>query len=468
MKKTEPPAPAAGFALRALSPLDGRYAAVAAPLAAHFSEAALIRLRLKTQTRWIAAVVPQVAPRLWTGKNQKALAAAEKDIDGAQTPAQVKRLEAQTRHDVKAAEYWLAERLQARGAAALRPYAHFACTSWDVNNIAFSLQVAAALQSSLLPALQGAQSRLLQLAQRHANAAMLARTHGQPASPTTVGKEFANFAARLAPRLARLRACRLPAKANGASGNYNAHCVAAPKTNWQRLSQDFVESFGLRFAPYTTQIEPYDDFAELCDLLRRINTILLDLCRDVWGYVALNYFLQKTAGAAEAGSSAMPHKINPIDFENAEGNLGVANAMLAHFGDKLPVSRWQRDLSDSTVLRSAGAAFGHCLLAWRAVAVGLDKLQINPPALQADLNAHWEVLAEAAQTVLRAEGLPDAYERLKAFSRGKAVSAEGFREFVRAQPVSPAAKARLLALTPAGYCGLAARLAKRAARGLAK
>ena len=378
--------------------------------------------------------------------------------DGEDAAAAVKKLEAQTNHDIKAVEYWIGEQLRARGLEALCPYVHFACTSWDINNVALALDVHDALRDALLPALADVTAGIRAQAQAHAHTPMLARTHGQPASPTTLGKEFANFYARLAPRQARLAAVRLPAKFSGAVGNYNAHTAAAPHINWAEVTRDFVQRQGLAFVPCTTQIEPYDDLAELFELLRRINTILLDFCRDCWGYISVEYFIQEAGGAAEAGSSTMPHKINPIEFENAEGNLGIANALLGHFADKLPVSRWQRDLSDSTVLRAIGSGFGHTLIAWKGAHKGLGKIKINHAKLTADLDANWAVLTEAVQTVLRLNGISDAYEQLKDLSRGQALDKTTLHTFVQNLPLNEAAKASLLALTPATYCGLAAQL----------
>ena len=451
--------------LTALSAVDGRYQRHTAPLAAHFSEAALIGWRLRVEVAWLEKILPLLAPDLRTHTTASALTAIKQEIgNNADTAAaDIKRIEQDTKHDVKAVEYWLAARLQAHNAAALRPYVHFACTSWDINNVAFSKQVSAAVCEVMLPQLRDLTVTLQARAAKHAAVPMLSRTHGQAASPTTVGKEFANFVARLMPRLQRLETLRLPAKFNGAVGNYNAHLAAAPTFDWQQIAREFIESWGLRFAPHTTQIEPYDDLADLFDLVRRINGILLDLCRDCWGYIGIDYFLQQSAGGAETGSSTMPHKINPIDFENAEGNIGVANALLSHFADKLQVSRWQRDLSDSTVLRAVGGAFGHTLIAWRATATGLGKISLNHEKLAADLDANWQVLGEAVQTVLRAAGVADAYEQLKALSRGRRVDADGMREFIQSLDIADDARASLLALTPATYCGLAASLARQTA-----
>ena len=445
----------------ALSAVDGRYQKITKSLAAHFSEAALIRWRLRIEIDWLRVVVPVVNPYLWTETTAAALDTIVASLDNEdKIISDIKALENETKHDVKAVEYWLAERLSGIGIPELVPFVHFACTSWDINNIAVAKQLSAAKEQVMLPALSDLLDKLLELAKVHADTPMLSRTHGQPASPTTVGKEFANIAARLKPNMQRLKDFVLPAKINGAVGNYNAHIVAAPHADWPVLARRFIESKNLRFAAYTTQIEPYDELAELFDLLRRINTVLLDCCRDMWGYISLEYFIQPAGGGLETGSSTMPHKVNPIDFENAEGNIGVANALFAHFSDKLPVSRWQRDLSDSTVLRSIGTAFGHTLIAWRATLAGLNKICVNTEKLNADLDANWQVLGEAVQTVLRAAGVADAYEQLKRLSRGKAVSAKDMRDFISQLPLEEALKKRLLTLSPASYCGLASDLAR--------
>lgn len=461
--------------LTALSAVDGRYRHVTEPLAAHFSESALIEWRLRVEMAWLEKILPHLAPTLNTKK--KVLETIKKEIAGKKTLrndkgeeerawVKVKRIETATKHDVKAVEYWLMGRLQEHDADALCPYVHFACTSWDINNIAFSLQVMGALREVMLPPLRALKEKLCIYAHEHADTPMLSRTHGQAASPTTVGKEFANVAVRLAAMVERLEAFQLPAKFNGAVGNYNAHVIAAPTVDWRTLTREFVESFasqGLRFSPYTTQIEPYDELAALFDLLRRVNMVLLDFCRDCWSYISADYFSQKKSdNIFETGSSTMPHKINPIDFENAEGNLGVANALFSHFGDKLPVSRLQRDLSDSTVLRAVGGAFGHTLIAWRAAVAGLDKISINKDKLAADLNANWQVLTEAVQTALRAAGDDLAYEKLKDLSRGKPVTAATLHKFIDSLELKQDVKARLLALTPATYCGLAGELARAA------
>lgn len=448
--------------LDALSPLDGRYHSETSPLAAYFSERALIRERALVELAWLKTLAPMFS--FSADLDLSPLAELEKEI--AENPESgmaeaVKRREQTTRHDIKALEYYLHEELRRRGLAALAPLVHFACTSWDINNIAWGRMIRGALQSVMLPQLRLLAGSISERAAEFAGMPMLARTHGQPASPTTVGKEFAVFFDRLSPRLAKLEQWKPRGKMNGASGNYNAHYIARPDVDWLAVSQNFVESQGMHFAARTTQIEPYDDLADLFDGLRRINIILLDFCRDMWGYIALDYFCQENK-SGETGSSTMPHKINPIDFENGEGNIGVANALFLHFSEKLPVSRWQRDLSDSTVLRNIGAAFGNTLLAWRGAVRGLGRLTPNAPRMEADLDANWQILAEAVQTVLRAENASDdAYELLKDFSRGANINRSGLHDFIRGLPLGEDAKARLLSLTPRGYCGAAAPLAGR-------
>lgn len=372
----------------------------------------------------------------------------------------VKELEQTTRHDVKAVEYWLRDQLQERGLGELRPLAHFACTSWDINNLATSRMMMGALQQEMVPQLQSVVDAICERAALYADVPMLSRTHGQPASPTTAGKEFANFAARLSPRLQALAHWKARGKINGATGNYNAHIVARPDLDWPAIARQFVETQDMRFAPLTTQIEPYDDLADLFNLLRGVNNILLGFCRDMWGYIALEYFKQKK-NAQEVGSSTMPHKINPIDFENAEGNIGIANALFSHLSDKLPVSRWQRDLSDSSAIRNIGLAFAHSFLAWRGIMRGLSRAELNADCLQADLNGNWQVLAEAVLTVLRAENIgDDPYELLKQFSRGAKVDRDSLHQFINHLSLSDDAKQKLLSLAPGNYCGLASQLAK--------
>jgi adenylosuccinate lyase len=449
--------------LTALSPLDGRYARAAEPLRAWFSELALIRHRVKVEVEWLIALgadaaIPEVAPfPPAAAARLRALAETFGEADG----ERVKAIERETNHDVKAIEYWIRERVA--GDAALTrasAFIHFACTSEDISNLAYALMVRGARDEVLLPAIDALAAKLAALARAHAGEPMLARTHGQPATPTTLGKELANVVHRLRRARERLAAVRLTGKANGAVGNYNAHLAAYPEIDWEAFARGFVESLGLEFNPYTVQIEPHDALAELFDAVARLNTVLVDLDRDLWGYISLGYFRQKPV-AGEVGSSTMPHKVNPIDFENSEGNLGVANALLRHLAEKLPVSRWQRDLTDSTVLRNVGVALGHGLLGYVSAARGLDRLEVDGARLEADLEANWEVLAEAVQTVMRRHGIEDAYERLKALTRGERVTAERLREFVRGLAIPEDARQRLLALTPATYTGAAAKLAGR-------
>jgi len=449
--------------LAALSPLDGRYERSADPLRPYFSEAALIRHRVLIELEWLKALaaerrIRELKPfsRATRVALDRLIAAfAEKDA------THIKNIEAETNHDVKAIEYWLKGRL-AKNAEVQRSleFIHFACTSEDINNLAYALMLAQARDRVMLPRLDQLIVALRALARRHAARPMLARTHGQPASPSTLGKEMANFAHRLARARAAIERVALLGKMNGAVGNYNAHTAAYPGFPWEAFCRRFVERLGVQFNPFTTQIEPHDSYAELFDAYARANTVLLDLDRDLWGYVSLGYFRQKPK-KGEVGSSTMPHKVNPIDFENSEGNIGIANALLRHLADKLPVSRWQRDLSDSTALRNAGVALGHTLLAYGACLRGLGKLEADAGRMAADLDANWEVLAEPVQQVMRKHGVPDAYEKLKALTRGKRLDRRQLAAFVRALPIPPAAKKRLLALTPAAYTGLAADLARR-------
>ena len=428
-------------------------------MAERFSERALIHQRLLLEIEWLKTLLPLFSFSKKTPPSALDILAEE----AAQSEAadEVKRHEQSTRHDVKAAEYWLRDRLRAHDLSHLQSLAHFGCTSWDINNLALGRMIAGASRNVLQPSLENLLAAIAERAAAFADMPMLARTHGQPASPTTVGKEFANFHARLLPRLERLREWRLAGKMNGATGNYNAHHCARPDVDWPSLSREFVEKQGMRFSALTTQIEPYDDLADWFNLLNGIDNILLDFCRDMWGYIALDYFVSQRESAKEVGSSTMPHKINPIDFENAEGNLKTAKALLLLFANELPISRWQRDLSDSTMLRSIGSALGHALLAWRGIERGLEKVAINAPKMEADLDGNWQVLTEAAQTMLRAENAEeDAYDKLKNFSRGETVDKKRFRDFVESLPLSAAAKKQLSALSPRDYCGLAAALAR--------
>jgi adenylosuccinate lyase len=448
--------------LLALSPLDGRYAGKAEALRPIFSEYGLIRARVQVEVEWLLALAAE--PGIVELPSFPAAAAQRlRDLAGTFSvadAARVKEIERTTNHDVKAVEYFLKERL--RDDAELGPaleFVHFACTSEDINNLSYSLMLSQARAEVLEKAMAGLAAQLRAMIAEYADLPMLSRTHGQTASPTTVGKELANVLHRLERQSRQLAQVPMLGKINGAVGNYNAHVVAYPQVDWPDLAQRFVQSLGLEFNPYTTQIEPHDGIAELCDVQRRINTILIDLCRDVWGYISLGYFRQSVR-AGEVGSSTMPHKVNPIDFENAEGNFGIANALLGHFAEKLPISRFQRDLTDSTVLRALGTAFGHSLIAFDALGRGLGKLKANPERLAADLDGAWEVLAEPVQTVMRRHGLANPYEQLKALTRGQGISEQAMREFVAGLELPAADKARLQALTPAGYIGLAAALAR--------
>jgi len=450
-------------ALSALSPLDGRYAKSADPLRPFFSESGLIRYRVRIELAWLMALAAEPAIAELQPFSRKTVGSLNEliskfnEIDA----GQVKAIEAETSHDVKAIEYWLKDRLaKNREVQDALEFIHFAATSEDINNLSYALMLAEAREQVMLPKLDEIIAVLREGAKRHAALAMLARTHGQPASPTTLGKEFANFVHRLDRARRRIATVHLLGKLNGATGNYHAHAIAYPNFDWERFCARFVQGLGLEFNPYTTQIEPHDSFAELFDAYAAANTVLLDLDRDLWGYVSLGYFRLKTK-PGEVGSSTMPHKVNPIDFENSEGNIGVANALLRHLSDKLPVSRWQRDLSDSTVLRNAGNALGHTLLAHAACLRGLAKLDADPQRIAADLDANWEVLAEAVQQVMRRHGVAGAYEKLKALSRGKQLDAKQLAAFIRRLPIPADERKRLLALTPATYTGLAARLAKR-------
>jgi adenylosuccinate lyase len=449
--------------LAALSPLDGRYARTADPLRAYFSEQALIRYRVRIELAWLEALAAERSIRELKPFSPKTRSAFAKLIANfSESDAEeIKRIEGETNHDVKAIEYWLKDKL-ARNAEAQRSleFIHFACTSEDINNLAYALIMSESRDAVMLPRLAELIEALRRLAHRHAGLPMLSRTHGQPASPTTLGKEMANFAHRLERARARIAAVPVTGKMNGAVGNYNAHLAAYPGFAWERFSRRFVERLRLEFNPYTTQIEPHDALAELLDAYARANSILLGLDRDLWGYISLGYFRQKTR-KGEVGSSTMPHKVNPIDFENSEGNLGLANALLRHLAEKLPVSRWQRDLSDSTAQRNMGAALGHSLLAYASCLRGLAKLEAEPGRLAADLDANWEVLAEAVQQVMRRYGVPEAYEKLKDISRGKRLDRAQLAAFVKALAIPQEAKKRLLALTPARYTGLAAELARR-------
>ncbi|MCH8178881.1 MAG: adenylosuccinate lyase [Proteobacteria bacterium] len=450
-------------ALSALSPLDGRYASKVAALRPLLSEYGLMHRRVQVEVEWFIALsdagLPEFAPLSEAARSHlRGLVSRFSEADA----QAIKDIEKTTNHDVKAVEYWIKQRFA--GHAELDKageFVHFACTSEDINNTSHGLMLKAAREQVVLPAIDGLIGTLSGMAHQFAAIPMLSRTHGQTASPTTVGKEIANVVARLATARERIAEVKLLAKMNGAVGNYNAHLSAYPETDWEAFSQGVIENqLGLSFNPYTIQIEPHDYMAELFDAVTRTNTILIDWSRDVWGYISLGYFKQKTK-EGEIGSSTMPHKVNPIDFENAEGNLGLANAVLTHLSQKLPISRWQRDLTDSTVLRNMGVGLGYALLAYDSLARGLGKLEVNPQALADDLDSAWEVLAEPIQTVMRRHALPNPYERLKELTRGKAITKESIQAFVQTLELPEDDKARLLAMTPGNYIGKAVALAER-------
>ena len=450
--------------LTALSPLDGRYAAKVDALREQFSEFALIRQRMRVEVAWLLALAAEPAITEVPPFSDDARATLDAVVSSFSVAdaARVKTIERTTNHDVKAVEYWLKERLASSPEIVrVAEFVHFACTSEDINNLAYGIALEEARRNTLLPLLESVAADLRALAHAHADVPMLARTHGQPATPTTLGKEFANVYARLERQIAALARLPIKGKLNGAVGNYNAHAIAYPDVEWEKVAARTVASLGLEFNPYTTQIEPHDGIAEYCDALARANSILIDLDRDIWSYVSLGYFRQRMR-EGEVGSSTMPHKVNPIDFENSEGNLGFANALLRHLAEKLPISRWQRDLTDSTVLRIVGVALGHAMLGWTALRQGLAKLDVDENRIAADLDSNWEVLAEAIQTIMRRHGLPEPYEQLKALTRGKTgMTRESLRAFIAGLALPADAKSRLLALTPATYVGLAARLARR-------
>ena len=449
--------------LTALSPIDGRYAAKVTALRDYFSEYGLIKHRVIIEVRWLQHLAAekriQEIPALSKAANAR-LDAIVADFSP-QDAARVKEIESTTNHDVKAVEYFLKEAV--KGDAELEKiseFFHFACTSEDINNLAYALM----LYGAHMHCLRTLHGKLIDAvrdqAKRHADQPMLSRTHGQPASPTTLGKEMANVVARLERQAKLMKQTEFLGKMNGAVGNYNAHVAAYPDIDWPAVAQSFVESLGLTFNPYTIQIEPHDYMAEYFNVTARFNTVLIDFCRDVWGYISLGFFKQR-AVAGEVGSSTMPHKVNPIDFENAEGNLGIANALLNHFAAKLPVSRWQRDLSDSTVLRNLGTAFAHNIISYESILRGIGKLEADAARMQADLDANWEVLAEPIQTVMRRYGIEAPYEKLKELTRGKRVDADTLRAFVDKLDLPEDAKQRLRELSPASYTGLAGLLAKK-------
>src|SRR5690348_6750755 len=448
--------------LTALSPLDGRYASKVDALRPIFSEYGLMHRRVAVEIAWLIALSDETGIAELPPFPVAARARLQKIADdfSVADAARIKEIEATTNHDVKAVEYFIKERIGDDAALAqAKEFVHFACTSEDINNLSYALMLRDAREHVLLSGLDKTIARLRELAHANADLPMLSRTHGQTASPTTLGKEMANVVARLGRQRAQLAAIAIPGKVNGAVGNFNAHAIAYPEIDWLAFSRRFVESLGLQWQAYTTQIEPHDGVAELCDVQRRIDTILVDLARDMWGYISLGYFRQKLK-AGEVGSSTMPHKVNPIDFENAEGNFGVANALLGHFSEKPPISRWQRDLTDSTTLRALGEAFGHALIGFASLEKGLGKLQVNADRIAADLDGSWEVLAEAIQTVMRRHGLPEPYEQLKALTRGKGITRDTLQTFIASLALPDADRQRLLDLTPGTYIGLAADLAR--------
>ncbi len=448
--------------LSALSPLDGRYASKVDALRATLSEAGFMHHRVKVEVSWLQALsqagfdeIKAFSPEANALLDKLVAEFSEKDAQ------RIKEIEAVTNHDVKAVEYWLKEQVKdVPELVAASEFIHFACTSEDINNTSHGMMLKTARNEVMLPTLQKLISKLTEIAHANAEVPMLSRTHGQTASPTTLGKEMANVVARLQRAIKRIEQVEILGKMNGAVGNYNAHLSAYPQHDWESFSKNVVEQrLGLTYNPYTIQIEPHDYMAEMFDAFARANTILLDLNRDIWGYISVGYFKQKTK-AGEIGSSTMPHKVNPIDFENSEGNLGLANSLLRHLSEKLPVSRWQRDLTDSTVLRNIGVAFGYTLLAYDSCLRGLNKLETNPERLAADLDATWEVLAEPVQTVMRRYAVENAYEQLKELTRGKGITKAALQEFVEGLAIPREAKDLLLAMTPANYTGIAAKLAK--------
>lgn len=450
-------------ALTALSPLDGRYAAKVDLLRPHFSEFGLIHARLRVEIEWLKALAAD--PHFTEIPAFSAATIAE--LDGlvknftASDAAEVKGIEATTNHDVKALEYWIKDKTKANAEVTkVSEFIHFACTSEDINNLSHALMCKGAREEVMLPVLDKVIAKLTEMAHAYADVPMMCRTHGQPATPSTMGKEMANVAYRMQRARVRIAQAELLGKINGAVGNYNAHLAAYPGYDWEGFAKKFVESLGLVFNPYTIQIEPHDGLAEMFDAFARANGILIDLDRDVWGYISLGFFKQKVK-AGEVGSSTMPHKVNPIDFENSEGNLGLANAMLKHLAEKLPISRWQRDLTDSTVLRNMGVGLGYALLGYDSLLKGLGKLEINADLMKADLDANWELLAEPIQTVMRRFGIANPYEKLKELTRGTRVSREGMQAFVNTLEIPAEAKKALLELTPWDYTGKAAELAKR-------
>ncbi len=448
--------------LTAISSVDGRYAGKTTALRPIFSEYGLIYFRVLVEIRWLQALAanPELKEiKAFSGKATKQLDSIVEQFCEADA-MKIKEIESVTNHDVKAVEYFLKESIKGNAELeAMSEFIHFACTSEDINNLAYALMLQQSREKVIVPEIAKVISSLKQMSHNLANVPMLARTHGQPASPTTMGKEIANTLHRVQRQAQQIEQCEIFGKMNGAVGNYNAHLSAWPDFDWPGFSQQFVESLGLTYNPYTTQIEPHDYIAELFDACCRLNTILLDFCRDVWGYISLGYFKQKVI-AGEVGSSTMPHKVNPIDFENAEGNFGIANALFVHLSAKLPISRWQRDLTDSTVLRTIGVGFAHTLIALTSLQKGIGKIEINPKALAADLDKNWEVLAEPVQTVMRRYGIEEPYEKLKALTRGQRIDQEALSIFIDGLEIPGSEKKRLKKMTPANYIGNAIEQAK--------
>lgn len=441
--------------LTAISPIDGRYAGKSESLRSIFSEYGLIRHRVLVEIRWLQALSNHPAITevpVFSKEANSLLESIISEFDPGQAQ-RIKDIEKTTNHDVKAVEYFLKEQVaDSTELGKVREFFHFACTSEDINNLSHALMLGTGKDQVLMPALARVVESIKNLAHQHADVAMLGRTHGQPASPTTLGKEMANVVYRLDRQITQIDKLDMLGKINGAVGNYNAQLSAYPEVDWPAFARQFVESLGIRFNPYTTQIEPHDYIAELFDALRRCNTILIDFSRDIWSYISIGYFRQKTI-ADEVGSSTMPHKVNPIDFENAEGNFGIANAVLSHLAEKLPVSRWQRDLSDSTVLRNIGSGFAYSLIALESLQLGISKLEVDREAISQDLNQNWGVLAEPVQTVMRRYGVEQPYEKLKALTRGRQIDAQVIREFVQSLDIPEHAKQQLTDLTPESYIG---------------
>ena len=444
-------------ALTALSPIDGRYGDKTTELRTIFSEYGLLKYRVQVEVRWLQKLANQADILEVPTLSEQATKHLNEIVENfnEQDAIRIKTIEKTTNHDVKAVEYFLKEKVNTNEELqAINEFIHFACTSEDINNLSYALMLKTARDTVLIPYWNKVIDTITSQAKAYRDLPLLSRTHGQPATPSTIGKEFANVAYRLKRQLKQLASIEILGKINGATGNYNAHMVAYPQINWHKFSEEFVTSLGLQWNPYTTQIEPHDYIAEYFDCIARFNTIMIDFDRDVWGYIALNHFKQKTV-AGEIGSSTMPHKVNPIDFENSEGNLGLANAIMSHLGSKLPISRWQRDLTDSTVLRNLGVGIGYAIIAYQSTLKGLNKLEVNQEHLLDELNRNWEVLAEPIQTVMRRYGIEKPYEKLKELTRGKRVDAQGMQQFIDSLALPEHEKTRLKQLTPANYIGFA-------------